>query len=104
MDTSAIQASLGNVVASAGKGDLHKARKAAEDFEAIFLAQMLSTMNEGIQTDGPFGGGQSETMWRGMLNEQYAASIARQGGIGIADQVYGEILKMQDIGNTQGEQ
>jgi len=102
MDTSAIQASLGNVVATADKGNPDKARKAAEDFEAVFLAQILNTMNEGIQTDGPFGGGQREDMWRGMLNEQYAASIARQGGIGIADQVYSEILKMQDVGNTQG--
>jgi Rod binding domain-containing protein len=104
MDTSAIQASLGNIVANAEKGNTDKARKAAEEFEAVFLSQILNTMNEGIQAGGPFGGGQDEEMWRGMLNEHYAAQIARQGGIGIADQVYGEILKMQDVGNQEGGQ
>lgn len=104
MDTAAIQTSLGQIAANVEKGNTDKARKAAEEFEAVFLTQILSTMNDGIKADGPFGGGQDEEMWRGMLNEQYAASIARQGGIGIADQVYNEILKMQDVGNMKGGQ
>jgi len=102
MDSSAIQASLGNVVVNAEKGNPDKARKAAEEFEAVFLTQILNSMSEGLKADGPFSGGQGEQMWRGMLNEQYAASISRQGGIGIADQVYSEIIKMQDVGNPQG--
>ena len=33
-----------------------------------------------------------------MMVEQYGKSIARSGGIGIADSVEREILKLQEIG------
>lgn len=104
MDTAALQASFGNIVSNAQAGSKDRAREAAEEFEAVFLAQILNSMSAGIESDGPFGGGQQEEMWRGMMNEEYAASIARQGGIGVADQVYREIMKMQDIGNMEGGQ
>ena len=34
-----------------------KAKDAAQKFESQFLAQMIGQMFQGIQTDGPFGGG-----------------------------------------------
>ncbi|WP_341701906.1 rod-binding protein [Ferrovibrio sp.] len=74
-----------------------KARKAAQDFEAFFTSQMLGFMSSGIKTDGPFGGGQAETTWRSFLNDQYGREIATKGhGIGIADMVYSQMLKMQE--------
>ncbi len=74
------------------------ARAAAESFEALFLSQMLSQMTAGLKTDGPFGGGFSETIYRSMLNEQYGATLAARGGVGIADAVYREMLKYQEVG------
>lgn len=100
METSALQHQLGAIADNLSKGDKAKAHKAAEQFEAVFLSQMLNTMSEGIKTDGPFGGGQEEKMYRGMLNDQYASAISKRGGVGIADQVYKEILKLQE---TQAE-
>ena len=35
-----------------------KAKDAAQKFESQFLAQMIGQMFEGIETDGPFGGGE----------------------------------------------
>lgn len=74
-----------------------QARKAAEEFEAYFISQTMETMFSGIPTDGPFGGGHAEEMFRSMLNQEYGKSMARTGGIGIADQVYREILKTQEV-------
>ena len=74
-----------------------EARKAAEDFEAFFLAQMTGYMFSGIPTDGPMGGGQAETIYRSLLNDEYGKALSRTGGIGIADEVYSEILKLQEI-------
>jgi peptidoglycan hydrolase FlgJ len=74
-----------------------QARKAAEDFEAFFIAQTMETMFAGIKTDGPFGGGHAEQMFRSMLSQEYGKTMARGGGIGIADQVYREILKTQEL-------
>ncbi len=76
--------------------DPEAARQAAEDFEAVFLAQMLSHMFAGIRTDGPFGGGKTEEMFRSVMLDQYGRMIARSGGLGIADSVAAEILKLQE--------
>ena len=73
------------------------AEKAAKDFEAVFINQMLSTMFEGVKTDGPFGGGPAEGMFRSMMIDHYSKTIANQGGFGLADQVKREILRMQEM-------
>ena len=74
-----------------------EAREAAEAFESIFLAQFLDQMFRGIKTDGAFGGGFSEGIYRSMVNEEVAKSISKAGGIGIADAVYREILSLQEV-------
>ena len=72
-------------------------RQAAEAFEAFFLTQVLEHMSTGLKTDGAFGGGPAEGAWRSMLNEQYATTMARRGGTGIADYVYREMLRIQEM-------
>jgi len=73
------------------------ARATAEEFEAFFLSQMLNNMSAGLQTDETFGGGESEKIFKSMLHDEYAKSMSRQGGIGIADIVYREILALQEV-------
>ena len=72
------------------------ARRAAEDFESFFLSRMMDEMFAGVKTDGPFGGGQGETMYRSLLNQEYGKVLAEAGGVGIADVVYSEILRLQE--------
>jgi len=76
------------------------ARVVAEEFESMFIAQMLAPMFESLDTDGLTGGGAGERAFRPMLVNEYAKEMAAQGGIGIADQVYTEILRMQGLDNT----
>ncbi len=76
------------------------ARTVAEEFEAMFIAQMLAPMFESLETDGITGGGSAERAFRPMLVNEYAKEMAQQGGIGIADQVYIEILRMQGLDQT----
>ena len=73
-----------------------KALATARSFEAFFLSQMLEQMTAGIETDGPFGGGQSEKLYRSMLNQQYARHLSEAGGIGLADAIYAELIKAQE--------
>jgi len=73
-----------------------KARKVAEEFEASFLTTYINQMFSGLSTEGIFGGGYGEKVYRDMMNEQYAKATAANGGIGVADQVYREILSMQE--------
>lgn len=71
-------------------------RETAEAFEASFLSQMLKPMFEGLSTDGPFGGGEAEATWRGFMIDAMAQQTVRAGGIGLADQVMAQMLKMQE--------
>jgi len=72
------------------------ARRTAIEFEAVFLSQMLAPMFNEIDTDGPFGGGSGETVYRSLMVDEYGKLIARAGGIGLADSVMREILKHQE--------
>jgi flagellar protein FlgJ len=73
-----------------------KARKVAEDYESFFISMYLESMFEGVETDGLFGGGHAEKVYRSMLNQEVGKSIVQSGGIGIADSVMREIIKMQE--------
>jgi len=74
-----------------------QARKIAEDFEAVFISQMLQPLFKDLGAENPFGGGQSEGMWRSLQVDEYGKAISKAGGIGIADNVFREILKMQEV-------
>ena len=75
-------------------------REAAQEFEAVFLAQMLDTLSRGLGRDGAaasaglFGG---EGPFQDLLSHEIGRLISRTGGIGIADAVLQEMLKMQEI-------
>lgn len=68
---------------------------AAQDFEAVFIAEMVKPMFEGLETSPPFGGGKGEEIFRSLLIQEYGKSIAKQGGIGLADAVKAELLNAQ---------
>ncbi len=71
------------------------AQHVAQEFESIFIAEMLAPMFEGLDTEGLGGGGAGESMFRPMLIQQYAAALAKNGGIGLADSVVRELARMQ---------
>ncbi len=95
-----LKASQGQATSGAQK--LQDARKldkiadAAEEFEAVFVAEMMKPMFEGISTDGMFGGGKAEEIFRGMLLQEYGKMMAQTGNVGIADSVKQEMIKMQE--------
>lgn len=79
------------------QSSLHiKARETAQKFESFVLHQMLEFMSAGLKPDKNFGGGNGESLYHSLLNEHYANALSKQGGIGIADSVYREILRLQE--------
>ena len=85
---------------AAGKysaGGKDRAHAAAQDFEAVFLNSMFQHMFTGVDGEGPFGGSGATGVWRSVLTDQYAKSIAKAGGVGIAAQVYKSLMAHQEI-------
>lgn len=77
-----------------------KIHEAAEDFESQFLSLMIENMFTGINSDGMFGAGHTETVYRGFMADEYAKSITEQGGIGLADAVRQQLLGLQEAQDT----
>lgn len=71
-------------------------RQVAEDFEAVFLSEMLQPMFDNLEPAEPFGGGPGGELWRQMQVDEYGKAIARSGGIGIADAVMEQLLRAQE--------
>jgi len=84
------------VAAPRATADAAAAKKAARDFESVFLSEMLGEMFAGLPTDGPFGGGQGEEIFRSLMLDEYGKQLAAQGGIGLADGVTRQLLQMQE--------
>ncbi len=74
-----------------------QARQVAEEFEAVFLAQMMEHMF-GETTKNTMFSGPGESAFQGMLTEEYAKVTARSGGMGLADALTREILALQEAG------
>lgn len=72
------------------------AEKAAKEFEGIFISQFVGQMFEGISTDGPFGGGEGEAMFRSLMVDQYGKQIADRGGFGLSDAITRSLLAHQE--------
>lgn len=71
--------------------------KAAQDFEAMALNELLSPMFATVDSaHGLFGGGDGEETWRPMMVQELAKNMARHGGLGLAVPVYHQMLRMQE--------
>ncbi len=71
--------------------------RAAQDFEAMFMAQMLEQMfGDSLGTEA-FGDQESHDIYKALMVDEYGKEISRSGGIGIADYVKRELLKLQEM-------
>ena len=83
-----------------GRGSTDPAKNidaVSQDFEAVFLSQMLSSMFSGEEFTSFFGGGTSGDIYKSFMMNEYGKVLAQSGGIGIASQVKQELLKLQEI-------
>lgn len=74
-----------------------EARRVAEEFESIFMAQLtapLGPSEEGGEDD--LFGSDATNMYRRMFGEQMAGSLAKQGGIGLADMILTQLRGQKD--------
>jgi len=82
---------------------LRKMEAAAKEFEAVFMAQMLKPMWEGIETDGMFGGGHGEEVMRDLLVQEYGKAMAAGNHHILAPAVMDVMIRLQNQRNAQQE-
>ena len=85
-----------HTISGIDRSDRTAVREAAQEFEAVFLNTMLQNMFTGLESGGTWGSGPGSDAWQGLLIDEYARSIAKAGGIGLADSVERELLALQE--------
>jgi peptidoglycan hydrolase FlgJ len=83
------------------KQELQKIDKTSEDFEAVFITEMLKPMFEALEVDPVFGGGKGEEVFRDLQLNEYGKMISKQGGIGLADNVRAQLIHLQLVSKGQ---
>ena len=74
-----------------------KVMKAAQDFKAMTIGQLLQPMFDTVdQSQGLFGGGAGEANFKPMLVTEMAKQVESHGGFGLAEGIYQQMLKMQE--------
>ena len=58
------------------------------ELESFFVKQMLSSMRKTVSKSSLGGEGFAGNMYEDMLFDEYAASMTKNAGFGLADQIY----------------
>lgn len=101
----AVKAAQENAIRPLNASDIQKSAnekkidKALQDYEGVFLGQMLSHMTETVDVDPAFGGGQGEKTMRSLLINEYGRMMAANGGVGLAAAMKKQLIAAQE--NTQ---
>ncbi|MFH0919273.1 MAG: lytic transglycosylase domain-containing protein [Fibrobacterota bacterium] len=85
---SALANSTSLPVGKTGKFDDAKIREVARQFEAMYTAYMLKTMNQSIQRSDLVKENMGETVFRDMLMDEYANKMSAGKGLGLSDLIY----------------
>jgi flagellar protein FlgJ len=86
-----------SVAAPQPTANVAAAKKSAQQFEGVFVSEFLGSMFDGISTDGPFGGGQGEAMFRSLMLDEYGKQIESRGGFGLANSITRSLLAHQEV-------
>ncbi|MBA7562932.1 hypothetical protein ES708_04585 [subsurface metagenome] len=68
-----------------------KLYKVSQEFEAIFIKQMLNVMRKSVAKTGLLDGGMAEEFFEDMLYDEYAEKMAESGSFGISDMIYRQL-------------
>ena len=75
--------------------DKEKLKKTAQEFESVFISQLLNTMDSTVEKSGFLSGGSVENKFRSMMNQYIAQDISKNpnSSFGIAKNIYEQMEK-----------
>jgi flagellar protein FlgJ len=79
------------------QGDFAKEKKAAQEFEAAYISFLYNLIEEKIEVNKLFGGGEGEKIFRSVLVDEKVKKISETSSFGLQEKVLEEILKLQEI-------
>lgn len=77
---------------TAAKGQVNeKLLQACQNFEAVFIKQMLDSMRNTVPKDGMLDGGIGQNIYEDMLYQQYADKMAKTANLGLSRLLYNQL-------------
>ncbi len=71
-----------------------KLREASQDFEAMFLHQLIKQMRATVPQHDPLRG-KGEEFWQSHFDMEMASVLARSGGMGLGDMIFDQLRQTQ---------
>ncbi|MGK5094905.1 rod-binding protein [Deltaproteobacteria bacterium TL4] len=68
-------------------------KEVANEFEALFVNEMLKSMRDSIGDSGIMPKGDGEKMFESMLDGEYSRAAAKTGRFGLAASIYQQLKK-----------
>jgi Rod binding domain-containing protein len=68
-----------------------KLYRACQEFEAIYIKQMLNVMRKTVNRSGLLDGGFAQEVFEDMLYDEYAKKMAEHAGFGLSDSLYRQL-------------
>ena len=89
-----------NAALSSSEKSKAELKKVAEEFEAVFIAQLLKIMRDTIEESGLEGGGFGKSIYTELFDQEIALSMAHRGAIGIGDIIYKSLADKESAANS----
>lgn len=70
-----------------------KLKNASDQFEEFFVHYMMKEMRKSSSQDNLLSGGEGEKVFQDMLDEKYAESATKNGGMGISNFLYNQLKR-----------
>ena len=73
--------------------DQRKLKEVAQQFEAVFLNEVVGAMRKTVQPNGWMPQSQGEKIYQSMLDTEHANAMAQSNQFGLSDLIYEHLLR-----------
>ncbi len=96
-----IESRLHAAKAAASASQKNELKKAAQEFEAIFIGHMLKVMRETIEESGLMEGGFGKSTYTELFDQEISIDLAKRGALGISDILERKLMATAGLEETQ---
>lgn len=80
---------------SGKKIDEKRLKQAAQDFEALFINQLLQSMRRTVGKSGLLGDAPGKDVYQSLFDREISRKLAQQGGLGLGNTMVQKILEKE---------
>lgn len=88
---------FGGAMSAAKNMTPERADAVSKDFESLFVSQMMEPMfGDSVGADA-FGSEDTDEIYKGLMVKEYGKLIVKSGGIGIASNIYNQLMSKNGL-------